>query len=80
MAKLEEVPEDVPEVSTSSASISSSQVPTAPTPSNSLSALNSLTINLYNALNRKSSSKKQNNDLRDQLTVFHEKLLKIRSL
>ena len=69
MAKLEEVPEDVPETSTSSASTSASQVSITPTPSNSLSALDSLTVDLYNALNGKSSVGKQNIDLRDQLKV-----------
>ena len=77
MAKLEEVPEDVPEVSTSSASTSSSQVSSTLTPSDSLSALDSLTVDLHNALNGKSSAEKQNVDLRDQLKICHEKIKKI---
>jgi len=47
MANLEEVPE----VSTSSASTSSSQVSSTHTPSDSLSARDSPTVDLYNALN-----------------------------
>ena len=49
MAKLEEVPKDVPKSSTSSASTSSSKVPLTPTPTDILSALDSLTMDLYNA-------------------------------
>ena len=74
MAKLEEVPEDVHEASTSSVSTSASQVSTTPTPSDSLSALDSLTVDLYNALNGKSSAEKLNVDLRDQLKVCHDKI------
>ena len=74
MAKLEEVPEDVPKTSTSSASTFASQVSTTPTPtSDSLSALDSLTIDLSNTLNGKTSTEKQNVDLRDQLKVCHDK-------
>ena len=60
MAKLEEVPEDVPETSTSSESTSASQVSTTPTPtpSDSQSVLDSLTVDLYNALNGKSYAEK----------------------
>ena len=78
MAKLEEAPEDFPDLSTSSASTSANQVPT-PTPSDNLSALDSLTVDLYNALNGKSSAEMQNVDLRDQLKVCHDKILKIKS-
>jgi len=56
MDKLEEVPEDIPEVSTSSASASSSEVSSTPSPSDILSALDSLTVDLYNPLNGKSSA------------------------
>ena len=41
MAKFEEVPEDIPETSTSSASTSASHVSITPTPFDSLSALES---------------------------------------
>ena len=58
MAKLEEVPEDVPETSTSTYT-SVSQVSTTPTPFDSLSGLDLLTVDLYNALKGKSSSKKK---------------------
>ena len=72
MAKPEEVPEDIPEHSTSSASAYVNQVPTTPTSSDNLSALDSLTVDLYNALNGKSSAEKQNVDLRDKLKVCQE--------
>jgi len=58
MAKLEEVPEEAAESSSSSASTSTSQVPFTPTPTDSLSALDSLTVDLYNALHGKSSAEK----------------------
>ena len=53
MAKLEEVPEDIPEHSTSSASAYVNQVHTTPTSSDNLSALDSLAVDLYNALKSK---------------------------
>ena len=70
MAKLEEVPED----STSSASVYVNQVHTTPTSSDNLSALDSLTVDLYNALNGISSAEKQNIDLRDKLKACHDKI------
>ncbi|KAJ9557134.1 hypothetical protein OSB04_011748 [Centaurea solstitialis] len=77
MAKIEEVPEEVPtqapEASTS-ATESSSQVPTPVVPLESLTQLDLLTLNLYKALNGKTSAEKMNIDLRDQLKECHEKI------
>ena len=67
MAKLEEVPEEAAELFSSSTSTSTSQVPFSPTPTDSLSAPDSLTVDLYNTLNGKSSAEKLNLDLCDQL-------------
>ena len=72
MAKIEEVPEEA-ESSTSSASTSSIQVPNIPITSDSLSALDSLTVDLCNALNKKSKAEKLNLDLHDQLSQCHQK-------
>ena len=76
MAKLEEVPKEAAESSSSSASAStsSSQVPFIPTPTDSLSTLDSLIVDLYNALNGKSLAEKLNTDLRDQLKECHQKI------
>ena len=63
--------QQIPNSSSSSASTSSSQVPFILTPTDSLSALESLTVELYNALNENSSAKKLNTDLRDQLKECH---------
>ena len=65
MAKIEEIPKEATESSSSSASTSSSQVPVIPVTADSLSALDSLTVDLYNALNGKSKAEKLNLDLRD---------------
>ncbi|KAJ9541694.1 hypothetical protein OSB04_028200 [Centaurea solstitialis] len=77
MAKIEEVPEEVPtqapEASTS-ATESSSQVPTPVVPLESLTQLDLLTLDLYKALNGKTSAEKMNIDLRDQLKECHEKI------
>ncbi|KAJ9538188.1 hypothetical protein OSB04_030921 [Centaurea solstitialis] len=70
MAKIEEVPEEVPiqapEASTS-ATESTSQVPTHVVPLESLTQLDLVTLDLYKALNGKTSAEKMNIDLRDQL-------------
>ncbi|KAJ9543717.1 hypothetical protein OSB04_023424 [Centaurea solstitialis] len=77
MAKIKEVPEEVPtqapEASTS-ATESSSQVPTPVVPLESLTQLDLLTLDLYKALNGKTSAEKMNIDLRDQLKECHEKI------
>ncbi|KAJ9545283.1 hypothetical protein OSB04_024990 [Centaurea solstitialis] len=70
MAKIEEVPEEVPtqapEASTSAAE-SPSQVTTHVIPLESLTQLDLVTLDLYKALNGKTSAEKMNIDLRDQL-------------
>ncbi|KAJ9548832.1 hypothetical protein OSB04_021375 [Centaurea solstitialis] len=77
MAKIEEVPEEAPtqapEASTS-ATESTSQVPTPVVPLESITQLDLLTLDLYKALNGKTSAQKMNIDLRDQLKECHEKL------
>src|SRR5581483_2619141 len=77
MAKIEEVPEEspakAPEAS-SSETDSSSQVPTTVVPLESLTQLDLLTLDLYKALNGKTSAEKMNIDLRDQLKDCHEKI------
>ena len=65
MAPLEEVPEVAIESSTSTASTSTSLVSTPIITSDCLSALDSLTVNLYNALNGKSKAQNLNLDLSD---------------
>ncbi|KAJ9566889.1 hypothetical protein OSB04_002855 [Centaurea solstitialis] len=85
MAKIEEVPEEVPtqapeasfstspEASTS-ATESASQVPTPVVPLESLTQLDLVTLDLYKALNGKTSAEKMNIDLRDQLRECQEKI------
>ncbi|KAJ9542417.1 hypothetical protein OSB04_028923 [Centaurea solstitialis] len=85
MAKIEEVPEEIPtqasEASSSTtpeASISttdsSSQVPIPLVPLESLTQLDLVTLDLYKALNGKTSAEKMNIDLRDQLRECQEKI------
>ncbi|KAJ9544864.1 hypothetical protein OSB04_024571 [Centaurea solstitialis] len=77
MAKIEEVPEEAPakapEASTS-VTESSIQVPSTYVPLESLTQLDLMTIDLYKALNGKTSVEKINIDLRDQLKECHEKI------
>ncbi|KAJ9556279.1 hypothetical protein OSB04_010893 [Centaurea solstitialis] len=77
MAKIEEVPEEVPtqapETSTS-ATESTSQVPFPVVPLESLTQLDLVTLDLYKALNGKTSAEKMNIDLRDQLRECQEKI------
>ncbi|KAJ9552849.1 hypothetical protein OSB04_016894 [Centaurea solstitialis] len=85
MAKIEEVPEEIPpqdskasssttpEASTS-ATDSSSQVPIPLIPLESLTQLDLVTLDLYKALNGKTSAEKMNIDLRGQLKECQEKL------
>ncbi|KAJ9547260.1 hypothetical protein OSB04_019803 [Centaurea solstitialis] len=72
MAQLEDIPEEVPAAPTSS-SFPTFQVST-PSPSDTMSAMDALTIDLHNALNGKSSAEKINLDLRTELKECHEKL------
>ncbi|KAJ9544522.1 hypothetical protein OSB04_024229 [Centaurea solstitialis] len=85
MAKIEEVPEEIPtqapEASSSttpeastSATDSSSQVPIPLIPLESLTQLDLVTLDLYKALNGKTSAEKMNIDLRDQLRECQEKI------
>ncbi|KAJ9544484.1 hypothetical protein OSB04_024191 [Centaurea solstitialis] len=85
MAKIEEVPEEVPtqtpEASSSttpeaftSATDSSSQVPIPLVPLESLTQLDLVTLDPYKALNGKTSAEKMNIDLRDQLRECQEKI------
>ncbi|KAJ9564153.1 hypothetical protein OSB04_000119 [Centaurea solstitialis] len=85
MAKIEEVPEEIPtqapeayssttpEASTS-ATDSSSQVPIPLVPLESLTQLDLVTLDLYKSLNGKTSAEKMNIDLRDQLRECQEKI------
>ncbi|KAJ9561689.1 hypothetical protein OSB04_006849 [Centaurea solstitialis] len=72
MAQLEDIPEEVPATPTSS-SLPPFQVST-PSPSDTMSAMDTLTIDLHNALNNKSSAEKINLDLRTELKECYEKL------
>ncbi|KAJ9544070.1 hypothetical protein OSB04_023777 [Centaurea solstitialis] len=85
MAKIEEVPEEIPtqapEASSSttpeastSATDSPSQVPIPLVPLESLTQLDLVTLDLYKALNGKTSAEKMNIDLRDQLRECQEKI------
>ncbi|KAJ9541915.1 hypothetical protein OSB04_028421 [Centaurea solstitialis] len=77
MAKIEEVPEEAPTQApepTTSATESPSQVSTPVVPLESLTQLDLLTLDLYKALNGKTSAEKMNIDLRDQLKECHEKI------
>ncbi|KAJ9545449.1 LOW QUALITY PROTEIN: hypothetical protein OSB04_025156 [Centaurea solstitialis] len=72
MAKIEEVPE---EVSTQAPEASSSTTPEASTSAtDSPSQLDLVTLDLYKALNGKTSAEKMNIDLRDQLRECQEKI------
>ncbi|KAJ9544642.1 hypothetical protein OSB04_024349 [Centaurea solstitialis] len=77
MNKIEEVPEEVPtqapEASTS-ATESASQVPTPVVPLESFTQLDLVTLDLYKAMNGKTSAEKMNIDLRDQLRECQEKI------
>ncbi|KAJ9548152.1 hypothetical protein OSB04_020695 [Centaurea solstitialis] len=72
MVQLEDIPKEVPGTPTSS-SLPPFQVST-PSPSNTMSAMDALTIDLHNALNGKSSAEKINLDLRTELKECYEKL------
>ncbi|KAJ9553800.1 hypothetical protein OSB04_017845 [Centaurea solstitialis] len=85
MAKIEEVPEEIPpqapEASSSttpeastSATDSSSQVPIPLVPLESLTQLDLVTLDLYKALNGKTFAEKMNIDLRGQLKECQEKI------
>ncbi|KAJ9561923.1 hypothetical protein OSB04_007083 [Centaurea solstitialis] len=77
MAKIEEVPEEAPAQSpeaSTSATESPSQVPTPVVPLESLTQLDLVTLDLYKALNGKTSAEKMNIDLRDQLKECQEKI------
>jgi hypothetical protein len=74
MAKIEDIPEEVAESSSSSASTSATQVPISSNAPDSLSALDSLTVDLYNALNGKTKAESMNTDLRDQLSSCHQRI------
>ncbi|WP_185695705.1 retrotransposon gag domain-containing protein, partial [Escherichia coli] len=71
MAKIEDLPEE--EVTETTSSASANQVST-PSPSDTMTAMDALTIDLYNALNGKTSAEKVNLDLRSELKECHEKL------
>ncbi|KAJ9552688.1 hypothetical protein OSB04_016733 [Centaurea solstitialis] len=74
MAQLKDIPEEeVPATPASTSALPLAQVPT-PSPSDTMTAMDALTINLYNALNGKSSAEKVNFDLRTELKECHEKL------
>ncbi|KAJ9547010.1 LOW QUALITY PROTEIN: hypothetical protein OSB04_019553 [Centaurea solstitialis] len=72
MAQLEDIPEE--EVPTTPASTSDLPQVSTSSPSDAMTAMNALTIDLYNALNGKSSAEKVNFDLRTELKECHEKL------
>ncbi|KAJ9556290.1 hypothetical protein OSB04_010904 [Centaurea solstitialis] len=77
MAKIEEVPEEVPTQApqaSTSATESASQVPTPIVPLESLTQLDLVTLDLYKALNGKTSAEKMNIDFRDQLRECQEKI------
>ena len=74
MAKIEDIPEVVAESSSSLASTSANQVPISYDTSDSLSALDSLTVDLYNMLNGKTNAESMNIDLRDQLSSCHQQI------
>ena len=74
MAKIEDIPEEVAESSSSSASTSATQVPISSSAPDSLSALDSLSVDLHNALNGKTKAESMNTDLRDQLSSCHQRI------
>ena len=71
---MEDIPEEVAESPSSSASTSATQVPIYSNAPDSLSALDSLTVDLYNALNGKTKAESMNTDLRDQLSSYHQRI------
>ncbi|KAJ9544936.1 hypothetical protein OSB04_024643 [Centaurea solstitialis] len=74
MAQLEDIPEEeVPQKTSSASTLPIVQV-TTPSPLDSMTAMDALTIDLYNALNGKTSAEKVNLDLRTELKECHEKL------
>src|SRR5581483_9837306 len=73
MAQLEDIlEEDVPKTPSSS-SLPPVQVPT-PSPTDTMTAMDALTIDLFNALNGKYSAEKVNLDFRTELKECQEKL------
>ena len=74
MAKIEDIPEVFAESSSSSTSTSANQVPISSDTSDSLSALDSLIVDLYNALNGKTKAESTNIDFCDQLSTFHQRI------
>ena len=74
IAKIEDIPEEVVEPPSSSASTSANQVPISSNASGSLSVHDSLTVDLYNALNGKTKAESTNIDLRDQLSTCHQRI------
>ena len=74
MAKIEDIPEEVAESSSVSASTSATQVPINSNAPHSLSAIDSLTVDLYNALNGKTKAESMNTDLHDQLSSCHQRI------
>ncbi|KAJ9552545.1 hypothetical protein OSB04_016590 [Centaurea solstitialis] len=77
MARIEEVPEEVPTQApeaSNSTTDSASHVPIPLVPLESLTQLDLVTLDLYKALNGKTSAEKMNIDLRDQLRECQEKI------
>ncbi|KAJ9542032.1 hypothetical protein OSB04_028538 [Centaurea solstitialis] len=72
MAQLEDISEE--EVTATSASIFDLPQVSTPSPSNAMTTMDALTIDLYNALNGKSFAEKVNFDFRTELKECHEKL------
>ncbi|KAJ9552215.1 hypothetical protein OSB04_016260 [Centaurea solstitialis] len=72
MAQLEDIPEE--EVPATPASTSDLPQVSTHSPSDAMTVMDALTIDLYNALNGKSSAEKVNFDLRTELKECHEKL------
>ncbi|KAJ9566440.1 hypothetical protein OSB04_002406 [Centaurea solstitialis] len=70
IAQLEDIPEEeVPKTTSSASALQTVQVST-PSPSDTMTAMDDLSIDLYNALNGKSSAEKVNLDLRTELKEF----------
>ncbi|KAJ9541659.1 hypothetical protein OSB04_028165 [Centaurea solstitialis] len=72
MVQLEDIPKE--EVTATSASTSDLPQVSTPSPSDAMTVMDALTIDMFNALNGKSSAKKVNFDLRTELKECHEKL------
>ncbi|KAJ9566452.1 hypothetical protein OSB04_002418 [Centaurea solstitialis] len=68
--------EDILEEEVTATSVSTSDLPqvSTPSPSDAMTAMDDLTIDLFNALNGKSSAEKVNFDLRTELKECHERL------